>query len=168
MHPKHYQIRIKATKLTKDKKEVLKAQVCDILNIENNHSKFEDTTQKRAIPKIYVVNFKSKIIYVGITKQKISDRLRQGLTAEGRGGFHGYAWKNLAPRGGLKPSEWIDLFVYCIGNKNRAEAIEAEIVYLFRNKTDKWPMYQTEIHFHQANNKEKEIAKNIYDRISVN
>ncbi len=32
-------------------------------------------------------------------------------------------------------------------NRKAIEAIEGEIVYLIRHKTNKWPEYQNEIHF---------------------
>ncbi|MBI2604011.1 MAG: hypothetical protein HYW56_00530 [Candidatus Harrisonbacteria bacterium] len=114
------------------------------------------------LPKIYILRRGKEILYVGITKMPLSKRFRYGLTASGKKGYHGYAWKELAKRG---ESGGIDLFVYLFNNAERTEAIEAEVVYLIRNKTGRWPKYQTEIHFHQADNKEKGIAHKIYNEI---
>ena len=113
-------------------------------------------------PKIYILSFNKEVIYVGITKQPLSTRFRQGLTATGQKGYHGYRWKELANKGNSKP---FALFVYKFGNEERMEAIEAEVAYLIRDKTNKWPKYQTEIHFHQANKEEILIANQIYDQV---
>lgn len=113
-------------------------------------------------PKIYILKYNKEIIYVGITTTRLSTRFGSGLSASGKRGYHGYAWKQLGIK---KESDPIDLFVYFFENKERTEAIEAEIVYLVRHKTGKWPKYQTEIHFHQANTKEKNIAKEIFTEI---
>ena len=42
------------------------------------------------------------------------------------------------------------------------ESVEAELVYLVRNKTGKWPKNQNEIHF---NNFEIEKAKQVAEKI---
>lgn len=118
----------------------------------------------KKLPKIYLLKKDGEILYVGITKMPLSSRFRYGLTALGKNGYYGYAWKALAPRKGQ--SGPIDLFVYVYNSKERTEAIEAEVVYLIRNKTGRWPRYQTEIHFHQADDAEKEIAQGIYKQVS--
>jgi len=116
-------------------------------------------------PKIYIIKHDEEIIYVGITESLLSSRLRSGLTAVGKKGYYGYPWKILAKR---DDSRVLDLFVYLFNSKERTEVIEAEVVYLIRSKTGRWPKYQTEIHFHyDANRKEKGIARRIYNRISA-
>jgi len=115
-------------------------------------------------PKIYILKINKEIAYIGITRQPLSNRFRYGLSATGENGYHGYAWKELANSGESEP---IDLFIYRFDDEKRTEAIEAEIVYLVRNKTGKWPKYQTEIHFHQANAEEINTAKQIYKQISI-
>jgi hypothetical protein len=117
----------------------------------------------KKLPKIYILRKREGILYVGITKSPLSSRFRYGLTASGKNGYHGYAWKALAKE---VQSEVIDLFVYVFNNEERTEAIEAEVVYLIRNRTGKWPKYQTEIHFHQAAAQEKRIAERIFHQIS--
>jgi hypothetical protein len=45
------------------------------------------------------------------------------------------------------------------------ETVEAELVFLFRKQTGKWPRYQTEIHFHNATARQKEGAEGIYGEL---
>ena len=45
------------------------------------------------------------------------------------------------------------------------EAVEAEIAYLVRKNTNKWPEHQTEIHFNNSNDNAEKIAKQIYNKI---
>lgn len=40
------------------------------------------------LPKLYVVSFHKKLIYVGITRQPMRTRLRGGFTADGANGYH--------------------------------------------------------------------------------
>ncbi len=115
-------------------------------------------------PKIYILRVNGKIIYVGVTRTSLSSRFGFGLRARGKGGYHGYAWKELADKNG---SIAVDLFVYSFENEERTESIEAEIVYLVRSKTGRWPKYQTEIHFHQASSKEIAAARQIYRQVSA-
>jgi hypothetical protein len=47
------------------------------------------------------------------------------------------------------------------------EGIEAELVYLVRSKTGRWPLFQNEIHFNNDNHeKTKEIALRIYRKVN--
>lgn len=115
------------------------------------------TTNK--LPKIYLAKYKDDIVYVGITTQSITNRLRGGFIATSKHGYHGYKWKNLNE---------IDLAIFFFENPiEKIEAIEAEIVYLIRSETGFWPKYQTEIHFHNATKKEKEIARAIYEIVKT-
>ncbi len=110
------------------------------------------TTNK--LPKIYLVKHNNDIVYVGITTQSITNRLRGGFIATGKHGYHGYKWKNLNE---------VDIAIFFFENSiEKIEAIEAEIVYLIRSETGFWPKYQTEIHFHNATIKEKGNAREIY------
>jgi len=45
-------------------------------------------------PKLYIVSVDNSPIYVGITKQPLRNRLRFGWSADGRHGYHGYAWRH--------------------------------------------------------------------------
>ena len=52
-------------------------------------------------------------------------------------------------------------------NEVFVESVEAELVYLIRKKTGKWPCFQNEIHFSNHNlKKAKEIALAIYLAVS--
>jgi hypothetical protein len=46
----------------------------------------------RKIPKLYVVIAEGRVVYIGITRQTMSSRLRGGFTGTGKHGYHGYAW----------------------------------------------------------------------------
>lgn len=120
---------------------------------------FQKPVTKAKLPKIYLIKQESDIVYVGATSQGIRNRLRYGLQAKGRGGYHGYAFKGL---------NQFDMFIWIFPNEKPKiiETIEAEIVYLIRNKTGEWPKYQTEIHFHNATKKEKKVANLIYKVVS--
>lgn len=143
-------------------RKVIKAKV-SLIEQHGDYKKGSWGLANEKLPKIYILKKDREILYVGITKMPLSSRFRYGLTASGKNGYHGYAWKALAKK---VQSGVIDLFVYVFNSEERTEAIEAEVVYLTRNKTGKWPRYQTEIHFHQANDKEKKIAHRIYKQIS--
>lgn len=122
---------------------------------------FKSPLTENGLPKLYVVKHGSKIIYVGIASQSLSNRLRYGFQAKGKAGYHGYRWKDLSE---------VDLIVWCFPEKSLSyiEGIEAELVYLIRNCTGKWPEYQTEIHFHNTTDKETETAKKIFESLSAN
>src|SRR5688572_18938705 len=46
------------------------------------------------IPKLYIVSVDEKPFYVGVTKRRMSDRLRDGWNADGETGYYGYAWRH--------------------------------------------------------------------------
>ena len=123
-------------------------------------------TQKK-LPKLYIIKKNNEILYVGATVQSISTRLRYGLKAAGEQGYYGYQWKNR--------TEELQLLIWCFENLiyedekeykeniKKIEAIEAEVVFLYRQKRGKWPEAQTEIHFHNDEESRK-IAEEIYNR----
>lgn len=145
-----YRIKIKNRRIVSKEKENKNGKMVTV-------NYFEQPVTNNKLPKIYVVKYKSDIIYVGITSQPISRRISGGLKADGKHGYYGYGFKNL---------ESVNFFVFWFPEKKlRVETIEAEIVYLIRNKTGEWPKCQTEIHFHNATESEKEIAVLIYTKI---
>jgi len=150
-NPYYYRIKIKNRKIISLEKKDKRGEMVRI-------KKFEKPVTKNKLPKIYVIKDKSNVVYVGITSQSIRNRLRYGLEARGRGGYHGYKFKDLNK---------VNLFVFCFNRTDsiRTEAVEAEIVYLIRNKTGEWPKCQTEIHFHKATKKEKRMANLIYKTV---
>lgn len=133
-----------------------------ITPINKNGKKSVDKFDKPATEvmfKLYVVKYETKIVYVGITKQSMSNRLRQGLQAKGEQGYHGYQWMD---------KNEVDIRIYCYPDKDKnwVETVEAELVYQIRNETGEWPECQTEIHFHNATEEQKEEAAEIYRELN--
>jgi hypothetical protein len=126
------------------------------------------TLNKRA--KIYILKDKESIIYIGYTSQSIANRLRYGINPKGAKGYSGYKWKD---------HEKLELLLFVfdkelIGDQNNedkkyisfVESVEAELVYLVRSKTGKWPENQNEIHFNNFEiEKAKQVAENLYKEI---
>lgn len=110
---------------------------------------------KKGIPKIYIIKERNEILYVGTTIQSLTSRFRYGLKADGSKGYHGYKWKN---------RKCLDLYVWCFEtlDKVQIENIEAELAFLIRTKTGKWPIYQNEIHFNNNYELGKEIADKMF------
>lgn len=118
----------------------------------------------RLIPKLYVISVDGWPVYVGITSRRMSERLGYGWRAKGKHGYHGYRWRHSVA----------DAKVDIWGQEEPArvkgkildiEVIEAEVVYLIR-QTGQWPLYQTEIHFHQSSNEHRKWAAEILSRYS--
>lgn len=140
-------------------------------DLEGNVIKFKHPVTKNRTPKIYILKQEEEIVYVGYASQSIGTRLGQGIRANGANGYHGYKWKQA-----LELILYVFVFDHLlIGKKNKedepyvlmAEAVEAELVYLIREKTGKWPCFQNEIHFNNENlNKAKGIAAEIYDSVN--
>lgn len=122
--------------------------------------KFFGIACKNKIPKLYVVVAEGRVVYVGITRQPMSSRLRYGFNAKGKGGYYGYAWRNKHTR--------VSLYVWAAqedANSSVLETIEAEVVFLARRSTGAWPNCQTEIHFHQASEAHKQAAADVWKAI---
>ena len=133
-----------------------------IISIElngQNVKSFKHPVTKNKLPKLYVVKSESKVIYVGVTSQSIRNRLRYGLEADGKHGYHGYKWKDYLSEVGI--------LIWCFPqeSRKRIEAVEAELVYLLRQHTGKWPEYQMEIHFHGTSEDENKAAKEIFKEL---
>jgi predicted GIY-YIG superfamily endonuclease len=111
--------------------------------------------------KIYIITNEKSIIYIGTTKNSIRSRIRSGLNANGNNGYYGYKWKHLKE---ITLSVWIfEKF-----NKEQIENIEAELAFIVRNKTKKWPDFQNEIHFNNAFSPTGEvIAKKIMGQLTL-
>ncbi|MCR9289983.1 MAG: hypothetical protein NXI23_21630 [Bacteroidetes bacterium] len=103
--------------------------------------------------KIYVLSSISgdAIVYIGTTKLSLKSRLNSGLRANGKNGYHGYKWKNQSE---------LNIHIWTFPNlgKEEIENIEAELAFIVRLKTGKWPMHQNEIHF---NNSYKDIGQKL-------
>lgn len=131
---------------------------CRCIEVNGRKTKhFVAPDTKPGIQKLYVVKDGKDICYVGITSQPIGSRLRIGFIDSGHYGYHGYKWKDKLERAELLIWTFPDLTRECV------EAIEAELVYYIREKTDSWPKYQMEIHFHEASEEERQVAKSILE-----
>jgi predicted GIY-YIG superfamily endonuclease len=133
------------------------ASIMDSFN-ESNIGKFKHPLTSNQY-KIYVLTDSESILYVGTTKSSIKNRLRYGLIADGKNGYHGYNWKGLP---------LVKLHVWCFEylDKEKTESIEAELVYLIRRETGKWPIYQNEIHFNNYYAPEAQtIAEKLFKQI---
>lgn len=116
---------------------------------------FAGLASQRA-PKLYVVararpsDGRIWPIYVGVTRQPLGARFRLGWFADGRTGYHGYAWRRAFT------DAVVDVWSYtppmgmsAAAAKTEIETVEAELVYLIR-QGGQWPEHQTEIHFHPS------------------
>ncbi len=122
--------------------------------------KFCGFTCKKKFPKLYVVAVKGQVVYVGVTRQPMSNRLRFGFNAKGKGGYYGYAWRHKHVR--------VSLYVWAgpeDADSSVLETIEAEVVFLVRHTTGAWPDCQTEIHFHKASKEHKQEAAAVWKAI---
>ena len=133
---------------------------------EDGHiCKFSAPASTNGIPKLYVVSKKTKILYVGISRQSVAARLRGGLSAAGKNRYLGYKWKG--------ERQELDFHVFTIKQKGKLvgltdmEAIEAEVVFLFRLNTGQWPASQNEIHFQLSNVVHRKIACEIFKAIGA-
>jgi len=114
------------------------------------------------LPKLYVVSVAGKLVYVGITKQRMRNRLTFGFTAVGRGGYHGYAWRHKFK------AAFLDVWRQEKVSRNGMldiETVEAEVVFLAR-RAGQWPMCQTEIHFHRSGKVHRDIAAAVWRQVT--
>ena len=114
----------------------------------------------RQVPKLYIVSDGGNPLYVGKTSQKLRDRLRSGFAAVGEHGYHGYAWRHRL--------EWATIDVWlAVGDDTQdptwIETVEAEVVFLVRQRCGQWPEHQTEIHFHASTCDHRGAARQIID-----
>jgi len=93
--------------------------------------------------KIYVLSNNKTIHYIGTTKDSIKNRIRNGLKANGKNGYHGYKWRNLS-------SVTLSVWDFEELSKEQIENIEAELAFIVRLKTKSWPDFQNEIHFNNS------------------
>ncbi|MCH8920443.1 MAG: hypothetical protein IIA23_07025 [Chloroflexi bacterium] len=110
-------------------------------------------------PKLYVVSANKRPIYVGITKQRMRQRLRLGWTATGESGYHGYQWRHHYNAVGL--DIWYQVGRGAVDSMHDLETVEAEVVFLIRQH-DQWPAFQTEIHFHESTPEHRALAEMIW------
>ena len=128
----------------------------------NGTPHFVAPATNRGDQKLYVVSKGGALLYVGVTRQPMSVRLRGGLTADGNHGYHGYSWG--------KKNHTICLDIWYVNGDDVTpidlEAIEAEVVFHYRQESDQWPSEQTEIHFRQSNSTHREFAKRVLEALT--
>ena len=114
----------------------------------------------RPCPKLYMVGSSRGLHYVGVTNSSMAARLNFGLKATGAHGYHGYAWKS------LRIPLTLDIWCADAGCSKRGiealEAVEAEVVYLWRRHTGHWPLSQTEIHFRPPSKSHRDLALKVF------
>jgi hypothetical protein len=117
------------------------------------------------LPKLYVISAKGSILYVGITRQRMSARLRLGFSAAGQTGYYGYAWRHKFTEAMLRI--WAHEDAPSEDPVRDIETVEAEVVFLARKISGAWPLGQTEIHFHPSTDVHREVATTIWNAISA-
>ena len=118
-----------------------------------------------ALPKLYVISAEGYQypVYVGMTKQSMGNRLRMGWKADGKNGYHGYAWRRHFATAAM------DIWCHTDsieGNCIDVETVEAEMVHLIR-QAGQWPAFQTEIHFHESTAEHRKVAGEIGARYGL-
>ncbi len=119
---------------------------------------FEPPATQKGI-KIYLIGKKDALSYVGITRQPMANRINSGLKADGKRGYHGYAWKKYP--GQYKLDIWHFHQEQTEDLVRFAEAVEAEVAFLCRLDGDDWPIHQTEIHFSNNFKKAKPLPRDL-------
>ncbi|MGC1472992.1 MAG: hypothetical protein WA775_10410 [Psychroserpens sp.] len=128
---------------------------------------------------IYIVKSEEDWLYVGEAKSSLKKRLQSGFnsyryykrTNKKRGGYGGYKWielfdENIDKRRVESLKIIAILFDESYAEKReKIEAVEGELVYLIRQETGKWPLFQNEIHFKNKNKQSFKIALNIMEKI---
>lgn len=129
----------------------------------NGIKHFTAPSSSKKKPKLYALYDSNNLHYVGITNQPMASRLRYGLVASGRGGYHGYKWKDKKV---LRLSVWTLAGADEEVSRTVLEKVEAETVFLYRKRTKRWPESQTEIHFHNDIDVDWRIPTLILDHIT--
>lgn len=130
----------------------------------NPISGFANPLTEKKRPKLYIFSDGQWPYYVGITRQSLSIRLRNGFKASPQKrtqGYGGYAFKNFESVAVLHV--WIEEGVMSGTSEDskNMETVEAELVYRIRSKGE-WPKYQTEIHFSPFEPHHTDIADDIF------
>jgi hypothetical protein len=114
-------------------------------------------------PKLYVVMAAGRPVYVGITCQSLSARLRLGWRATGKDGYHGYKWRHA-----MTESTLLVWYYTAMAPGTSAaiwtqdmETVEAEVVFLIR-QAGQWPDFQNEIHFHPSTAAHRACAQAVF------
>lgn len=141
--------------------------------ISTNTSSLTDTTKK----KVYLVidTDNNHFLYVGEARTSMKKRFQQSFGSyryfkrydRKRGGYGGYKW--IGQGLGEHPKVVVIQFTDSNIDRKMVEAVESELVYLIRNTTQDWPLYQNEIHFYSSKEDctvgSKELALGIWSKI---
>lgn len=110
--------------------------------------------------KVYTLSRQGRLLYVGVAMQRMSARLWNGFAASGKGGYHGYKWKDL--RSKLRLVVWTASTSGKPARRRDLETVEAEVAFLCRQRSGQWPRYQNEIHFYSSRADHRAAAERIY------
>ena len=122
--------------------------------------KFAAPATVRGLAKLYTVAAAGALIYVGVADQPMSSRLTLGFRANGKGGYHGYKWKQLRSR--LNLTVWTAMIGDRRATFRELETVEAEVAFLCRQRSGQWPAYQHEIHFYESDAGHRAAAEGVY------
>lgn len=133
------------------------------VHCKDNTPKFSGIAASK-MPKLYIASINDVPVYVGITKRRMSERLRYGWNVTGQHGYHGYVWRRTGTNAVLHV--WGDEDQALERDHLDLETVEAEIVYLIR-VNGQWPQFQTEIHFHPSTPEHRKAAEGIFSMFRV-
>ena len=128
---------------------------------------------------LYIIKNNHQFLYVGEAKSNLKNRVSRGFVS------YRFWKRNEQARNGYKGYKWIELFdqkesiitldelsLKCFlfdesrnDDREFIEAIEGELVFIIRNQTGQWPLYQNEIHFNNKNPDSFKIANEIFQKI---
>jgi hypothetical protein len=132
------------------------------LHAEGEVCTFSRPASVPGVAKLYAVSDAGVLYYVGIAQQAMSSRLNFGFKANGKGGYHGYKWKDLKQR--LALSVWTATIDGSPASLRDLETVEAEVVFRCREQSGQWPAYQHEIHFYLSGTAHRAAAQRIYEQ----
>ncbi len=90
---------------------------------------FHQRLTQAKVAKLYILKENGKYLYVGTTMQSLATRIRYGLTANGKTGYHGYKWKD---------KERVELYVWSLtdSTKFKLKASKLNLFFSFAKKLD--------------------------------
>lgn len=130
------------------------------LSLNGKGCKFQAPASTPGCAKLYTVADAGKLLYVGISSQRMSTRLSLGLRFTGAKREYLYKWRNL--RHPLALSVWTAASEDAEATLQELEIVEAEVAFQCRSVSGQWPLFQNEIHFHQSGSSHRSAAARIY------
>lgn len=123
--------------------------------------KFTKPASAHGVAKLYTLSNAGKLIYVGIARQPMANRLNYGFKANGMHGYHGYKWRHLTCD--LRLTVWTASVNGQYVGLREMETIEAEVAFVCRDRSGQWPEFQHEIHFFPSTDVHREAAERVYE-----